>query len=117
MAGKHGEVCWGTASNKLAFHNKRCLEAGGGIANSIYEERNLPHNACYHPGKTYDPKQCPTATGPATGHLRLIPPGDKNIESSEWSDFGRDPRFGAGWWIIPGLIWAPILIVLLIART
>ena len=25
-----------------------------------------------------------------------------NLTELEWSDYGRDPRFPEGWWIIPG---------------
>jgi hypothetical protein len=47
--------------------------------------------------------------------IRSIP--RHNDESDEWSDAGRDPRFVAGWWIIPGLLLAimEMLIVLFIA--
>jgi len=88
------------------------------ISNSIYEEKNMRRDTFDQPRKHYDLKQRLTTTGPPKGHLRLVPPADaniENIESSEWSDLGRDPRFVAGWWIIPSLIWVQILIAFLIA--
>jgi hypothetical protein len=75
----------------------------------------VPHNACYQPRKTYDPKQRQTITGPAKGHLCLVP-ADKNIESIEWSDHGRDPRFVAGWWIIPGLLSSMLTFLIVLSR-
>jgi hypothetical protein len=65
----------------------------------------MAHGVICHPTATHSIKQ-----------IRSIP-RHNGVESDEWSDLGRDPRFVAGWWIIPGIIWAQILIALLIARS
>ena len=32
---------------------------------------------------------------------------EKEIAELEFSDYGRDPRFVSGWWIVPGLLLGP----------
>ena len=46
---------------------------------------------------------------PINSH-RLIVTKD---EISELSDHGRNPRFVSGWWIVPGLLWSSLLMMIL----
>lgn len=42
------------------------------------------------------------------------PYSEMSIEELEDSDYGRDPRFPAGWWIVPAAIMGAIEIGFLI---
>jgi hypothetical protein len=41
-----------------------------------------------------------------------LPPSENDDEISEFSDHGRNPRFISGWWIVPGLLWSSLLMMI-----
>jgi hypothetical protein len=56
----------------------------------------------------------PPPTRPVKNHPNG--PGRRGNHNDELSEFGRDPRFVSGWWIVPGLfIWSLIALAFALA--